>query len=55
MTLSGWLFLCCSWALIIGICAACMVKVLRTQSANIRAPLEIDTGDLNNAPREPEA
>lgn len=53
MTFGGWLFLVFSWALIIGLCTFCVIKVLLTQRANIHAPLEIDTGDLP-APREPE-
>lgn len=46
MRLSGWLIMCGSWLVIIGLSLYCTVKVLTTRKENIHAPLDIDTGDL---------
>jgi len=55
MTLSGWILLIVSWSMIISVCAACFWRILTSQRENFHAPLDIDTGDLNNpgAPQGP--
>ncbi|MFH1010554.1 MAG: hypothetical protein V1784_04895 [bacterium] len=45
MTPVGWMMMLLSWGVIVGLFVFCLVKIFRTQKANIRAPLEIEMED----------
>ena len=46
MTESGWIVLFVSWGSIIFISVFCFRKIMKVKKDNIHAPLDIDTGDL---------
>jgi len=46
MTTLGWIILVISWGAIIALSVFCFYKILKVKKDNIHAPLDIDTGDL---------
>lgn len=49
MTTEGWFFMLCSLSLVIGLVSYCYWRILSKPSSaeSMHAPLEIDTGDLD--------
>jgi len=43
----GWTMLIVSWGAIISLSAFCFYKIMKVKKDNIHAPLDIDTGDLD--------
>ncbi len=48
MTIGGQIAMALSWSVIILLCGFCFYNVLHTSRKNIHAPLDIDTGDLDD-------
>ena len=48
MKIPGLILLIMSWSSILVLCAYCFYKVLRTTKKNIHAPLDLDTGDIED-------
>ncbi len=47
VTKLGWSVMLLSWSAILMLCCFCFWKILHTRRDNIHAPLDIDTGDLD--------
>ena len=48
MNALGWIIMGISWGAIFLLCGYCFFKVITTKKENIHAPLDINTGDLDN-------
>ncbi len=48
MTTAGFIVMIVSVAIVLSLCAFCFYKILTEKKPNHKAPLDIDTGDLDD-------